>query len=173
MVRQESRSMNQASSCPVFVDGQHICEATSASYSVERETRHVGAGHPGRVGRVEADPPMYEASFELPAETRLSIDHESRVEVAFPPDLHGGTGWRVLEVWEIYEYEQTVDRVEIGAYNGDIHTGVEYLGDDTKVATEKRGLIESPDSGIAIDITNADDESPDSDEDFEVDVHDI
>jgi hypothetical protein len=165
--------MNQTSNCPIFVDGQRICEAHSVSYTIEREVEYNGRGFPGDLGYIETDPPAFAVTLELPEGILLSIDHESRVEVAIPPDVHGGAKWRVIEVWEIHHFEQAATDVEIAAYQGDLHTGVEYLGDDTNVAKDKRGLVE-PEDNFAIDISDSDEESPETDDaDFTANVEDI
>jgi len=165
--------MTNNSSCPVFVDGQRMCEAGNVSYTVENDVQYHGSGLPGTPSRIESGPPKFEIELELLSEIRLQIDHNSRVEVAIPPDVHGGTAWRVVEVWEVYMFEQMASgEVTIAAYQGDIHTGVNYLGDDTKVAKEKRGLVE-PEDNLSIDISDADEESPETDSDFTANVEDI
>lgn len=153
--------MSNSSNCPVFVDGQKVCEATGASYSVHSPVEYRGSGVPGTPTVVEQDPPEYTIEIDLPGETYLPIDHESRVEVAIPPSAHGDVGWHVIEVWEINQFEQHEHEASLSAWQGHIHTDVEYLGDDTKVATEERGL------------TSEDEQAVESDADFEADVHDI
>lgn len=137
---------------PIFIDGERVCEATKASYTVKSPVQYSNVGLPGPTV-VEHDPPEYTAEFDIVSETGLSIGPDSRVEIAFPPGTHDQTKWRVLELWEISEIEMVDGTVELSAWDGHIHTGVSYLGDDTMVAT---------DDGLR-----------DVDDGFEANVHDI
>jgi hypothetical protein len=169
---------------PIFVDGQKIAEATQLSYSINAPVEYKGSGLPGTPTVVEQDPPEYLIEAELPVEAYAPIDHESRVEVAFPPSDHGGSGWRVVEVWEIHQFEITNGSFELATWQGEVHDGVDYLGFDTDRVVDDQKLVEAK-PGIALridtkhdsdqteailDASEPDDENTDG---FSADVHNI
>lgn len=170
------------SSYPVFVDGAKIGEATRLSYTAKPPVEYKGTGLPGRT-IVEQDPPEYLIEAEFPAEEiYTSIETDSHVEVAIPPTEHDGTGWRVLEVWMIHQFEITANEFSLAAYEGEIVDDVEYLGFDTDRVVEGEKLVE-PKPGISLRIdtkhnsdeagTVLNDSEVESDDGFSADMHDI
>lgn len=167
MARQ-GHQMRSNSTCPIYVDGSKVCEAPNVSYTVEQNVTHSGVGNPNRPSIVDRDPPEYDIEIETPGAVYFPIDHESRVEIAIPPSVHGGTSWRVLEVWEINAFEQTEDMVSLSAWEGDIHTGVDYLGFDTdETVNDTRS---APNRQKTLEVLS---EEGEDDGDFEAEVHDI
>jgi len=172
-----------SNSYPIFVDGAKFAEATALSYSVETPVHHTGIGKPGMPDVVEQDPPEYFIEAELPtSDIYAPIDTQSHVEFAIPPTDHDGSGWKVIEVWEIHQFEITGGSFELAAWQGKEVTGVDYLGFDTDAIVDGTKRVE-PEPGIDLRIDTkheSDDagtvlgEAEDEDEsDFEADVHDI
>lgn len=174
--------MNSTSSYPIFIDGRKFAEATRLSYTIKEPVEYKGLDHPGHT-IVERDPPEFEVEADLPHdEMYMPIDHESHVEFAIPPSDHGGSGWRVLEVSQIHQYEITNGYFELAAWQGQITDDVDYLGFDTDAIVDGTKRVE-PEPGIdlRIDTKHESDDAGtvtiDSDDegepDFEADVHDI
>jgi hypothetical protein len=177
--------MNSTNSYPIFVDGQKIGEATSVSYTIKKPVEYKGIDHPGHTV-VERDPPEFEVKADLPVDDLYApIDHESHVEFAIPPSDHDESGWRVLEVWEIHQYEIMNGYIELAAWQGEITDEVDYLGFDTDAIVEGEKRVE-PEPGIDLRIDtkhesdeantvldDSDDKGKSEDGGFEADVHDI
>jgi len=174
--------MTTQHSYPIFVDGQKIAEATQLSYEIKEPVRYAGTGKPGPTV-VEQDPPEYTIEATLPGDDIYApIDMESHVEVAIPPTVHGGTGWRVLEVWEIHQYEIRNGEFDLAAWQGTVVDDVDYLGFDTDAIVDGTKRVE-PEPGIALRIDTkhesgqsdaiVEDSDSEDESDFEADVHDI
>lgn len=177
--------MNTQHSYPIFVDGQKIAEATQLSYEIKEPVRYAGTGKPG-LTVVEQDPPEYTIEATLPSDNiYVPISMESHVEVAIPPTVHGGTGWRVIEVWEIHQYEIRNGEFDLAAWQGTVVDDVDYLGFDTDAIVDDTKRVE-PEPGIDLridtkhDSDDADTVLDDSNEEgkgedggFTADVHDI
>jgi len=161
---------------PIFVDGQKICESTNLSWSIKSPVRFAGSGQPGPTV-AEHDPPEYTIEAELPSsDIYAPISYDSHVEVGMPPITHAASGWRVIEVWEINQYEITAGEFSLSAYQGRVVDGVNTLGSDTDRAVGGEKQIEtSPGATMRIEneAESSDSVSDTDDTDISATVHDI
>lgn len=123
------------SRCPVFIDGERVCEATGVTVSTDNNIDQVSDPRNTDFQAYTTEPEIT-LSIDVPDTVYVPVDCDSRVEIAVKPTEHDASGWKVIEVWEINEVSVTDGHADLSAYKYDIQDGVTYLGFDTQEVVE-------------------------------------